>query len=459
MANGTISVSLKAQSLLLAHITWQRKSYTVSLRASNMNALPALIDAIENTDLPAAVYRTAVRLARLADDQGRAVLSWAEYQALTGCSHADAARRHLRALRDAKLVSWRGGETVVVVWLVSRHYVSEKRPVVSGIRQYESENRQYVRVDNNGNGHYHETKRPVVSASKHKAKAARCWHQPKPTVQVGKKTCSVWKRARTVGKQTSTVCHLYVWARAVCLIDPYPKPVSVEANKQSINQSPARDDKALAYDLLAEIGVASDTARKLAALGFDQVRRAVAAWYVQRKEVGGKLENHPGVVVYWLNNPGKAGFPAQLPTAWLQSELGKKYALDRDPPAPDATEVPGVYALQPPTQPAQLRPAPPKPPAPMPSDDPWAICLKELSVELPAGYVPTLNGSHIEAAGEIQRDDGKTVPLYRILIAPERAAAGLNHFTRQAGVAIRRKLGTVLGYPVQIDIVAAEVAR
>lgn len=70
-------------------------------QVSNMTLLSDLINAIEAADLPAAVYRTAVRLARLADETKRVVLGWEEFQPLTGCTHVDAARRHLRALGNA----------------------------------------------------------------------------------------------------------------------------------------------------------------------------------------------------------------------------------------------------------------------------------------------------------------------------------------------------------------------
>ena len=96
-----------------------------------MIQLSTLIDAIDAAGLPAAVYRTAVRLARMVDETGRVVLPWVDFQALTGCTHSDAARRHLRAMGDANLITWRGGTTVLLEWQVGKQGMSDIRLPVS----------------------------------------------------------------------------------------------------------------------------------------------------------------------------------------------------------------------------------------------------------------------------------------------------------------------------------------
>lgn len=394
-----------------------------------MTPLPTLIDAIESADLPAQVYRTAVRLARLADEQGRVVLAWDEYQALTGCGHADAARRHLRALRAADLISWRGGATVVVLWSTNAHVVSTFR--------------HYVRVDNNTNGNYVESKRPVVSARQK-------WFEPRQTLRVGKKTCSVWKRARTVGKQARSVCHLYVWVRTSWLVGITSKP-TVKEETQPTNQplTPARDDTATALDLLVEVGVMPDVAKGLAPLGFDQVRRAVAAWYVQRKDVGGKLDNTPGAVVYWLKNPGKRGFSPILPSGWLDSEIGKKYMTDAErsqyePSASYAVDLPGVHVMPPSEKPVSVALPPP-----MPTDDPWAIALSELLPTIGGQAATWLAGSRLQEGAELAGE-----PFYQVLVT--QPGASVEWLTRQAERAIRVKLATLVGKRVSVAFVLVE---
>lgn len=116
-------------------------------------------------------------------------------------------------------------------------------------------------------------------------------------------------------------------------------------------------------------------------------------------------------------------------------------------------DIPGVHVLATVEQPSSPSP----PPAPMPHDDPWSVCLAELRRELPGGFVPWLEGSRIEDAGMINRDDGEPVALYRVVIEASRAATGLNYFERQCAGSIRRTLGSVLRYPVLIEIVAEEM--
>lgn len=107
--------------------------------------------------------------------------------------------------------------------------------------------------------------------------------------------------------------------------------------------------------------------------------------------------------------------------------------------------MPGVHTL---TPPAKLQP--PALPLPMPNHDPWSIALAELRPVLPGTAMSYLAGSCLEAVGDV---DG--VPLYRIVVE-ERAAVGVGWLTTQVGPAIRRKLGSLLGRPVLIEIVAAE---
>lgn len=109
-------------------------------------------------------------------------------------------------------------------------------------------------------------------------------------------------------------------------------------------------------------------------------------------------------------------------------------------------DLPGVHVLSP----APNSSAPPTLPAPTPHDDPWAVCLSELSHALPGVAASYLAGSRLEAAGEV---DG--VPLYQVVVEG-RAAVGVQWLTHQAGAALRRKLSSILGRSVLIEIVAEE---
>jgi hypothetical protein len=412
-----------------------------------MIPLSTLIDAIDAAGLPAAVYRTAVRLARMADETGRVVLPWAEYQALTSCTHADAARRHLRAMGDAKLITWRGGATVLLEWQVGRQGVSDIRLPVS-------ENRHRMRVDPHKHEPQPEYKRSVLPEKRLLLSARVQRHHRRQTVRVEKKTCAVWKQARRGVNQASYACHLYVRARpADCLIaDPIH---SENGSNQSNNQPPVPVPNRLsavpdqAEALLLAVGVAPETAKQLAPIGFDLVRRAVAAWYTQRKEAGGKYDNHPGMVIYWLRNPMKAGIPPTLPAAWRYSELGRRFrtADESFEHSRGMESKEGSYSVKPIQQPKASRL--PRPVAP--TDDPWVIALAELMPTLSGVAQSFLTDSRLEAAGDVAG-----VALYRVIVE-ERAAAGVTWLTAQAGPAIRRKLASVLGKQVLIEIAVASL--
>jgi hypothetical protein len=101
--------------------------------------------------------------------------------------------------------------------------------------------------------------------------------------------------------------------------------------------------------------------------------------------------------------------------------------------------------LEPPPQIAAPAPLP----APLAHDDPWAIALAELAPSLPGLAATYLAGSRMENGGELAG-----VPLYRIVV-DSKAAIFVEWLNKQAGGAIRRKLGTILRKRIELEIVAA----
>lgn len=440
-----------------------------------------LLDAIEAADLPVAVYRTAVRLARLADDHGQAAMSWDEFQALTGCGHQDAARRHLRQMQAAGLIDWHGGRVVVVTWCVDAQLLRENRQLLSENAQYLrvdnneangtaqqvsenaqllSENRHLLRVDNNGNGAdaqvVSENRQQVRVDNNHDATDAQLLSENAQLLrgENGDRAATARKQAASVGKQAATArsSHTRTHARAldVCLIDPSDPgtdPSTNQTNNQTNNQTPAREDAtdgdaSRGAALLRDIGVAPDVADALATRhDFAFVRRAVAHWYTKRKEAGGSYDNHPGIVVYWLNNPEKAGLPRVLPSAWFYTELGQAYA---DPSDGDFDDLPPVPTRRPP------RPAPERDLAPL--DATWRVVQMEVLASYPPGSDARrwLAGSRLVEAEPV---DG--VPLYQVQLAsPEGESWVLNRLA----VPIRRALKSLLGKAVLVEVTAPEMA-
>lgn len=126
---------------------------------------------------------------------------------------------------------------------------------------------------------------------------------------------------------------------------------------------------------------------------------------------------------------------------------------DIEPPASYQVDLPGVHAFVPIPSPI---PELPPPPPPLAHDDPWTIALAEFKATLAGELYAILIGSRIEPTTSVHNERGILTPRYLVLIDPTKAASGLTHFTTQAGPAIRRKLSSLLGKPVLIEIVAAE---
>jgi len=418
-------------------------------------SLVAMLEAIEDADLPIAVYRTAVRLARLADATGTVSLSWEAYQALTGCGHVDAARRHLRQMHAAGLIEWSGGKTVVVRWTAQllpenaqllrgdaqqmsedaqllrgdAQQMSEDAQLLRGDNsdgdenaQQVSENRQLLRVDNNDGG---ENAQLLRGNAQQMSEDAQLLRGEEP------------ERAATARKQAATARspHTRTRERALvdCLID-LPDP-EIDTN-QSNNQARVREEDCdRAEALLVEVGIAPDKAKALAEHGFDFVRRAVAHWFTQRKEVGGRYDNHPGIVIYWLANPGKAGLPSQLPAEWFYSELGRKYAAPEDPiPALDGGSEFGAGV-----------------PVAKASDlaeeaGDWAMLVRELALSLPGNETVKawLAQSRLVAAGEVEG-----VPLYRVELPDP---AGVGWVRDRLGPRLRRDVSALVGEKVLVEV-------
>jgi hypothetical protein len=135
-----------------------------------------------------------------------------------------------------------------------------------------------------------------------------------------------------------------------------------------------------------------------------------------------------------------------IPPAPPGNEDGKSYQVDPYPYRGDQTSI------QDDRPPVALKPPPPPVKPPKPTDDVWTIALAEMKYALPGAAVSYLDGSYIQAAGSVDN-----VPLYHIVVK-KRAEAGLGWLTAQAGPAIRRKLSTLLGKSVLIEIVCKELA-
>lgn len=115
-----------------------------------------------------------------------------------------------------------------------------------------------------------------------------------------------------------------------------------------------------------------------------------------------------------------------------------------DLPAQEVDFMPGIHPMTPPANP---QPPPPLPP-PMAHDDPWAVALAELSPTLPGVAASWLKDSRLEASGELAG-----VPLYRVLVLTD--AANIGWLTQQTEPAIRKKLSSLFGKRILVEIMTA----
>lgn len=174
---------------------------------------------------------------------------------------------------------------------------------------------------------------------------------------------------------------------------------------------------------------------------------------VQAREPISRLaEAHgPDAVIHGI----EMAVAAKARTVAYIAKCARNYIPPASTPAPRySVDTPGIISM--PLVTNGHAPAP-RPSPPVQHDDPWAIALSELSRELPLGHVPTLMESRAELVGQAANENGDMRPLYRVTV-PVTRARGLDHFIAQCGPAIRRKLSSVLGKPVLVEIVAGEVA-
>jgi hypothetical protein len=219
---------------------------------------------------------------------------------------------------------------------------------------------------------------------------------------------------------------------------------STNTNDQ-INQSiPAPEPASLT--LLAAVKVSAKEAKPLAVkFPLATIRECVAAWWMNRKSVGGKLDDtSSGIVVYWLKEC--AGVPSNGydVAAWRRTDLYRQHRtqdeLD-DERAAEAEEA-AILTARHNAPPVLAREPVDDPPSPYLDDDPiW----QELVCHGQAG----------ELAGLVRMDTVDGVPLYVLAARDPLRVQWLN--ARMASK-IRHQVAATVRHPVLVEIVPPLVA-
>lgn len=351
-----------------------------------------IVERIEAADLPAATYRTARRLLDLADDRGAVKLPHDRMREVVGTDADATVRRHLVELQGAGIIAYRRNSDVQV-------WFADWQPgnVISG-DQHGSvviSGDQYTR----GN-----ERRSVISGDQHtrKSRAQRS------------------KRAHTD--------HLPHTHASAPVLDGGMEDLDPKQNEDPSIPAPDQDEVQQAYKLMRAIGMIPEKAKPLSKLPFQRVRDCVAGWWMNRKCVGGALQDDCGIVVHWLET-GKEPRLYDV-REWQRSEL---YLAHRTPAELAADEA------QPPTLPAPVIVATSQPARASPYLDGHPVWLA-LAADPSASA---------ELAGLVEVSAVDSVPLYVVAAKdPSRA-----HWLNQRMATRLRKL---VGHPCQVEVIGDE---
>lgn len=263
---------------------------------------PEAAEEIARAPLSKTTKANALALLTLAhEDTGQAILTWDALADLFGANPATS-RRHLGELHKAGIVHYSAnGDGIVYVnfkaWLRGMHAdVTKSAKNVQILREIDAENLHVDDIDEQAD--------------------AQGMHNNR-----GKNAKNVQKK-RELGAE---ITRMDTRASAPDLTDRLTDYDPTGHVSQSVTADQYRRTKAL----LAAIRIEGPDAHRIArAHPFERVRDCVAAWWMNRKSVGGKLQNGPGIVIFWLDNwPDKPPNHYE-PADWRRTEL---YRLHRTP--------------------------------------------------------------------------------------------------------------------------------
>lgn len=105
------------------------------------------------------------------------------------------------------------------------------------------------------------------------------------------------------------------------LLDQHTSPsVDLSNNKQTV---PDEVERVINFTLLKHVGVWQQQAMKLAGIyPLSRIRQAVDYWWQNRKSMGGKFEEHPAIVVNWLQKETEL---PPLSDAFMRSNLYRDF--------------------------------------------------------------------------------------------------------------------------------------
>jgi hypothetical protein len=257
------------------------------------------VDEIANAELSKTTKANALALLTLAhEDTGHAMLTWEALADLFG-ANPGTSRRHLGELHKAGIIHYStNGDGIVYVnfkaWIRGMHSdVTKSAKNVQKNREKDAEILHNNCADDSGDpeGMHNLRGNNAKNVQKNREKDA--------------------EKARILTR-----------ASAPDLTDRLTDYDPTGQISQSVTADQYRRTKALLKDIRID---GPDAHRIARAHPFERVRDCVAAWWMNRKSVGGKLQNGPGIVIFWLDHwPDKPPNHYE-PADWHREDLYRQH--------------------------------------------------------------------------------------------------------------------------------------
>ena len=264
--------------------------------------LTVAIDEIKQSQLGKTARLNALTLLDLAHaDNGHVMITWRELAELWGIAESTS-RRHLGDLQTANILHYSTNGDGQTVYINFKAWVKTR----VGARKSSSDATEIARPraisapDDSG-----DDQKSRVGARKSSSDATK----------------NARGRAISAPDLSRASAHDLEGRKEYTTDDPsilpsFPRPATRQEAERSLR-------------LLLAVKLAPKHANQLAGLvAFTVIRDHVAAWWMNRKSVGGPLYDGPGIVYRWLTDPAGAAPNAYIDADWRRTEL---YKLHRTP--------------------------------------------------------------------------------------------------------------------------------
>ena len=341
---------------------------------------------IYSTDLNPSTKLRAITLLELAHpENGHVTLEWSELSDLWGCA-LGTVRRQLGAIHQAGLIHYSSNGDGIV-------YITFKHLSRAHARKSAKNSRENAR-----------------------GRADSVLPEANPSHVGASAGLDGWMDTSTTTNEIPS-------------IPPTPQtPATAPSEQPTIEQ-------AICLALLLRIRMRADKAKFFAAtLPLRTVREAVGAWWMNRKETGGKYDNHPGIVVHWLENHSSPVWPVP-PGSWQRDPLYLQFRTRDERAEDDAPSVDDDWQ-PPPSPPRRQAPAPePGTPAAI-----WRQLQSDFALHQQAGSVDNL----IQDSWVVAYADG----AFTVGVAD---ANRLDWAEKKLRPQVKRKLAVIMGRP-DVDV-------